>query len=42
MDVVDAIKAAPTQAKGAEFANLPVDAIVIRKAELKGAGKAAQ
>ena len=29
-------------AKGMEFANLPVDAIVIRKAELKGAGKAAK
>lgn len=40
MEVVDAIKDAPTQAKGVEFANLPVDAIVIRKAELKGAGKA--
>ncbi|MCU0754362.1 MAG: peptidylprolyl isomerase [Xanthomonadales bacterium] len=39
MEVVDAIKDVPTQAKGAEFANLPVDVIVIRKAELKGAAK---
>lgn len=34
MDVVDRIKAVPTTARGAAFANLPTDAVVIRKATL--------
>jgi peptidyl-prolyl cis-trans isomerase A (cyclophilin A) len=41
MDVVDKIAAKPTQAKSAEFANLPIDYIVIQKATVVAAPAAA-
>jgi peptidyl-prolyl cis-trans isomerase A (cyclophilin A) len=38
LDVVDQIKAVPTQALSPEFGNLPVTAVVIKSAEIVGSG----